>query len=689
MKRAAVVLVLLLVAGGAFCLYKRVRASNEEQAEDLEIVKVQRGTVRVTVSADGTLRPLTTVRVKSYAGGRIDVLAVDVGDFVKKGDLIAKIDPTDTRAAYEQALADLNAAKARLAQAEYEAKAQPKLIEAEIAQAQAGHDAALKDVERLEEATLPQARAQAKAALDKAEAAYQAALKDLEELQNATQPQARAQAKAALDKAKAGLEAALKDLEQLQKAAHPQALAQAKAALDKAKAAYEAATKDLQQLEQATHPQALAQAKATLDKARADLKIAEKELERAKGLKAAGYIPQSELDSAQTRYEQAKAELEAAQERWDTIAAQQEMELAAARARVEQAKAELTSAQQRWNTIAAEQRIALEAAQARVEQARAELRSAQERWNTLEAEQKAQLEAAQARVEQAKADLEAARKRWETIEAEQRTDLEAAQARGVQAQASLERALANKIQERVREAELAAARAQVARAQAQVENAKTMLEYTTIRAPRDGVILKKFVEEGTIITSGRSAIAQGTDIVELGDLSKMYVDVNLDEADVAKVHVGQSVEIIVEGLPDKMFTGKVTRVNPEATTEQNIATVLVTVEIDNPDPLLKPGMTATCDFLVAEAEDTLYLPSRAVREVSGQYMVTVREGEELVEIPIEVGLVGDERTEILQGLKEGDEVVVPSLTQQRPSAAEFLRERGRRASGMGGLLRRR
>lgn len=492
MRRVVVTVGILLALGAGVTLWVRARSSPDVNPADFQTVPVSRGVVTLTVSADGVLQPLTTVAVKSYAGGSVDVLAVDVGDLVKPSDLIAKIDPTDSLTAYDQARADLAVAQARLSQAREQALAQPTLTQAAIAQAEAGHNSS---------------------------------------------------------------------------------------------------RKDLQRLEQATQPQAHAQVRTNLDKARANLEIAEKELVRVQGLKAEGFVPQSEVDTALNRRDLAKAELASAQQRWDT----------------------------------------------------------------LEDEQGAELGAAQARVAQAKA--------------------------------GLDRARAESVQDRLRQADVASGTAQVARAQAQVDNARTMLDYTTIRAPRAGVILSRFVEQGTIITSGRSSVAQGTDIVLIGDLTNMFAEVSLDEVDVASVRLGQPVSIRLDALPDDSFRGRVTRINPEAVTLQNITTVLVTVEIANPDARLKPGMTASCDFLVDRVTDTLYLPSRAVIEVSGDRVVTVLEDGEPVEVPVQVGLVGDERTEILEGLKEGTEVVLLGPAGASQDRAERMRQRGRRAGGAGGFVR--
>ena len=493
MKRSTVAVILavvvLLVAIG---LWSRSRSRRGGNPGALQTVAVERGTVRQVVSADGTIQPLTTVGVKSYAGGRVDVLAVEVGDVVKLGDLIAKIDPTDSLTAYNQAEADMTAAQARLRQAQEQSKVQPTLTRASIAQAEASHDSTVKDLERLT---------------------------------------------------------------------------------------------------QATHPQARVQARSALDKARANVSIAEKELARAQGLKEKGFVPQGEVDTAVNRRDLAKAELASAQQQWDTLDRQLGAELASAEARV------------------------------------------------------------------------------------------------AQAQASLDRARADAVQDQLRVADVASAQAQVARVEAQVVNATAMLDYTTITAPREGVILQKLVEEGSMVTSGRSSVTQGTDIVLLGDLTQMFVEVSLDEADVGRVRVGHPAEIMIDAFPGEGFRGEITRVDPQAATTQNVTTVLVKVRIEGADPRVKPGMTASCDFVVMEAKDVLCLPNRAVQRERGESGVLVQRGAELARIPVEIGVVGDECTEIRDGLKEGDEVVIPPPTGGSNDWSERARDRGRQMGGAGGFIR--
>ena len=196
-KLIILVVVVGIATGGALAMRARARAKAKPQ---IETAQVERGDVTNVVSATGTLQPLTTVDIKSKAGGRVDVLAVEVGTVVKPGQLIAKIDPTDTletvrtaradvdasharvkqaqdnlrlqqlqyETAVRQAKEQLRSAQVRLAQAQRQAAIQPKLTDSSIAQAKASYEAAVEALRQLENATLPQAKAAAESAYEQA-----------------------------------------------------------------------------------------------------------------------------------------------------------------------------------------------------------------------------------------------------------------------------------------------------------------------------------------------------------------------------------------------------------------------------------------------------------------------------------------------------------------------------------------
>src|SRR5262249_25818597 len=163
----------------------------------------------------------------------------------------------------------------------------------------------------------------------------------------------------------------------------------------------------------------------------------------------------------------------------------------------------------------------------------------------------------------------------------------------------------------IRQSQIDQARASGARAQAALVNAKTQLDQTRVVAPSDGIVLKKYVEQGTLITSGVSFNSSGTSIVQMGDISRMYVDVQVDETDAASVDPGQAVDIPFDAYPTTPFEGKVIKIDPQAVIDQNVTTVHVRVEVDNSVPsyrLLKPGMNATCEFIVDKKEDVVAVP---------------------------------------------------------------------------------
>jgi HlyD family secretion protein len=596
MKRKLIVAGLIAILAVAAILVVRHRAAKPVDPSAPELVTVERGSVRKTVTADGTLKALTTVEVKSDAGGRVVLLAVDVGDRVKRGDLIAKIDPTDTQSAYTQALAGMQSTRAQLSQAQAQAQAQPALTRASIAQAQATYEAAQSDLKRLQTSTQPRGRSDARSALDKTSAAVRGAQEDLRRLSGSTQPVSRIEAKSNLDQAQA-------------------ALRQARETVNR--------------LKQAQQPQGLAEARAALDKAKSDMSVDEKELKRAQELNNKGYVSQSAVDAAQNKYDNSKAAYSQAQERVRTVADDQQAELRVAEAQVEQAQAALVASTKRWEAI--------------------------------DEDQGAERRSTEARLRQAEADAAAAQKRWATLDQDQAAELAASRSKVAQARGALQNAQANAVQNRVKAADVVNQQAQMTKSAAEVDKTRTTLSYTTITAPRDGVILAKDVEEGTIVNSGRSGVATGTTIVELGDLSTMNVDVDVDETDLADIRAGQSVEIEVDSVGNKTLRGVVTRVDPQATTTSSVTTVKVEIEVLDHDKRLLPGLSATCTFLAGDRANVLTLPTRAIRQRDGKTTVTIPGDPAPRTVLVEVGLEGDETTEIVAGLNEGDKVILPQL----------------------------
>jgi HlyD family secretion protein len=682
--------ILLLAAGGWW--YRRVQAAKANQPF-IQTAKVERTNVTLTVSAQGTIQPYEIVDVKSKAAGKVIQMAVEVGDRVKKGQLICRIDPSDVQTVVNQAQADLDAALARVQQAMVNWQMQRQLTPTQLEEARQGLEAARARLRQAESSLAAQER-QAQAELRQAEQAVAAAKARYEQAkkQSETQP---ALTQAAIQQAEAAYQSALENLRQLKEATIPQQKVQAQAAVQQAEAAYRSALENLRQLKEATIPQQKTQAQANYDQAKAQLDNAEKNLQRQRELFEKGFVAKSQLDAAEAQYAAAKATFDAAAEKLRTLEQELSAQLQMAEARVADAKAQLDNARERLRTLDAEHQTALRDAEARVAQAKAQWDAA--KANAIQDELRRQeAQAAEAALRQAEAQLEAAKAALLTVE-QRRAEVDAARAALAQAEAAYRQALVNAQQVRLREEDVKQARAQVQRALAQLRNARIQLADTVITAPRDGVIVEKLVQEGTVISSSTSAFSQGTTIVRLADMRRIYVDAEVAEADIAQVWVGQKVDVSVDAFPGEVFEGKVIRIDPRTTIEQNVVYVHVLVELDEVDERLKPGMSATCDFLVDRKENVLAVPNEAIKEDE--------EGKTYVEVLlqanpepkterryVEVGLQGTTLTEVKKGLKEGEVVVTafvqPQALTQQPPQGGGGRFGGGPMGGMRGLMRR-
>ena len=231
----------------------------------------------------------------------------------------------------------------------------------------------------------------------------------------------------------------------------------------------------------------------------------------------------------------------------------------------------------------------------------------------------------------------------------------------------------------------------------------------TVTAPISGVVISLDVEQGEMITSGTQAYGGGgTVLMTIADLSKMIVKTNVNEVDVGKMRVGQSTQIGFDAIRGRVYSGVVKRIAPAGTVQGNVVVFPIEVEIigsisgefqkpgsgtssqppaGRPEPgsglpaggeadqagieLIKPGMTADLDIIIAKAENVLFVPKEAVIEQADGAMVMLVEGEKSVPRPVTIGLQDDVSVEVREGLQEGDEVLItgsqPALRQQSES----------------------
>jgi HlyD family secretion protein len=170
------------------------------------------------------------------------------------------------------------------------------------------------------------------------------------------------------------------------------------------------------------------------------------------------------------------------------------------------------------------------------------------------------------------------------------------------AQAALDRAVADE----------AASRASVKQAEATLELNQTDLAKADIRSPIDGVVLTRSVEPGQTVAASLQAPVLFT-LAE--DLSKMELHVDVDEADVGKVHEGQRATFTVDAYPERSFPARISQVRYGSQTVDGVVTYETVLSVDNSDLSLRPGMTATAEITVQTVKDALLVPDAALRWV--------------------------------------------------------------------------
>ena len=211
-------------------------------------------------------------------------------------------------------------------------------------------------------------------------------------------------------------------------------------------------------------------------------------------------------------------------------------------------------------------------------------------------------------------------------------------------------------------AKLKQARAQVMQSQAGLKQLEEQLSYTTIVAPMDGVILSRDVEIGDAVSSILVLGSTATLVMTEGDTSEVYVQGKVDEADIAHVYLGQAARIKVESFRDRSFSGKVTKIAPMGVEKDNVTTFEVRVSINNPGGELKANMTANAEILLDEHKGVLTVPENAViydnQKNASVQVPDKHQKEGFRKVPVTVGLSNGSVTEIVSGLKSGDQVIL-------------------------------
>ena len=278
-----------------------------------------------------------------------------------------------------------------------------------------------------------------------------------------------------------------------------------------------------------------------------------------------------------------------------------------------------------------------------------------------------------------------------------KSDLEAAKVRLLNAESQYERgielhkqsSISDKDFEDIKE-NYAQAKSTLVRNEVSFENAKISLDDTEVKSPIDGTVISRPFEVGQVISSPTSAFGEGSILMMMADLSKVRVRALVDEIDVGKVEIGQSVSIKVAAYRDREFIGTVSKIEPKAFIQQNVTTFPVLIDINNEDNLLLIGMNTDVVIQILDKNVSLSVPTMSLRtrkdiytaaavldiekEIIDNFLIKSVEGENFNRFIVikdskkgpylswvKVGVSDLYNVEVVEGLNEGDIVyILPS-----------------------------
>jgi RND family efflux transporter MFP subunit len=213
--------------------------------------------------------------------------------------------------------------------------------------------------------------------------------------------------------------------------------------------------------------------------------------------------------------------------------------------------------------------------------------------------------------------------------------------------------------------------AAVAAARANVGKVKTLLSYTNITAPFDGVITQRSVDPGALVQAGTSS-DRSPELLQISDNYHLRLDFPVSVDFVQDVHVGAPVSVRVDSLHGKLFTGKIARFQNEV--NEQTRTMITEIEIENPDLEIVPGMYAVVLFQYAHRPNALAIPIEAVSDPKNPNVYLVDAGHKIEARPIKLGVEMPDKFQVTAGLQAGDLVMIGNRSQVRPGQRVEVKE---------------
>jgi HlyD family secretion protein len=599
--KIALIVIVVLTAAGVIIPLKVIKARIlEVEVEPVAVADIDETVMAVPVAGQpaGIVKP-DEVKVIPKIGGELMQLLVEEGDTVTSGQVIAYLDARSVRADLRQAQETTTAARTRVAQAANDAAAAPSRADAAVTEA--------------------------RAAVDQAEAKYATTLRGArtEEIERARQAVTQA-------------EQDLKDSDALlsttKRGARPEELAAAEATLRQVEADAQSSRAALDLLLAGPRPEEVARAELALTEADADLLLRKQELRSYSELVEKGYVSRNQMDTAKAAYDSSLA-------------------------RRDSARHQLALAKDPYRPQEIEQaQAAVRRSGEAVQRASADLALLRTRTTPQD------LASGEARRASAASRLAAARSALHlTLNQTTPEDRRGAAASVSQSRAAARRAETDRVSIRQRQLDVQAVTAELRRTEAALQQAADRAGYTEITAPIDGVVTRINSKRGEYVQGGGIPLPSA-DIAMLviTATDRVWIECNVDEADINDIKVGQSASVIMgEG---REVMGQVYQISPSVRlTQGDVRTFAVKLSVAGDTTKLRSGMSVDVDIITSSIKQAMSVPSFSVfDDKDGKYYVYVLESGKAKKREITKGADGLDRTQITKGLNLG-EIVITSL----------------------------
>ncbi|MEA1936748.1 MAG: efflux RND transporter periplasmic adaptor subunit [Patescibacteria group bacterium] len=604
-KRNIIIIGVLLLAIGAYTVYSFTKKPEPKYTT----AKVIRGVVLQTVSATGTVEAEMKLDLRFMNSGKIEKINIKVGDDVKEGEVLAKLDTSQLESQLTKAKAGLNATTANLNKllegATYEdiRVSQTAVENAQIALSNAQIN--LLDTETSAEKDI----ANAVASVANAQVALNSANQSLTNTEISNENNLNQDHDSAWNTINSSLLIAYNSLDTNQtvlddddaqdtlSVLNTQYLNNSSQSKTIANNSYNNIKDYIDDIGVNPTRENVGQALTELKNALEDIKITLNDTSNVLGATiTSSKLSQAELDALK-------------------------LSISTARTNINTAITNLTTAQQNISTQEVANQTSLDGAQASVNSAVSSLNLMERSLSAVQAGADTRINTAENTVQSAEGSLKQA-----------------------QDQLALKKA-------GPRSADVLLHRAQVQEAQASIELIQDQIGDSILVAPQGGLVTEINSEVGELASSS-------TIFLSIIATDNFEIKSNISEVDIAKVKIGDEVEISFDAFgTDKIFKGKITEIDPAQTEISGVIYYKITAIFTGNAEVVKQGMTANLDIMTAKRDNALMIPFQALKERDGQkYTQVLRDGK-AKDILVEVGLKGDINLEIINGLTEGQEVV--------------------------------